>query len=107
MKTFIILVLLVGLIGASYFTCPTQASFKQVVQADLTAKAKGLFGKWGLDGKIDGYFGDCQFQQRGLWTEVRKDGTLIYVGAFSHWFGWGGEKGVAKQAMPTEVVAVD
>jgi len=107
MKTFVILVLLGGVLAAGYFTRPTPATFKEVVQADLTKKATGLFGKWGLDGRIDGFYKDCTFSNRLLWMEVRKDGQLLYVGAFSHWFGWGAGKGVARQAMPDEVASVN
>ena len=97
MKFLIILVLVLALAGALIFTRPTQADFTTYIQQN-TEVAKTSGGNSVLDqiknaaaGKVnetaaDYFVKQCTFDNYVLFTNVNKDGKVIYTGALNHWF---------------------
>jgi hypothetical protein len=86
MKSAIILVLLVALLGGAALSRPTQDSFKQYITAKYTQSDKGLLTTGWDQFRADNFFNSCTFNNRIFWTDVQKDGKSIYTGAFSTWF---------------------
>jgi hypothetical protein len=86
MKTAIILVLLVALLGGAALSRPTQDNFKEFVTAKFTQNDKGVLTTGFDQFRADNFFKSCTFSNRILWTDVQKDGQTVYTGAFSHWF---------------------
>jgi hypothetical protein len=88
---FLIILLMAGLASAAHFTRPSEASFEAVVNTQMRAKAKNIFAKIFVGGKIDGYLDDCTYRDRYLWVDVVKDDKTVYCGAFGHWFDLSGK----------------
>jgi hypothetical protein len=90
MKTLLILVLLVGLLAATFFTRPSRASFDAYVQAQVIGGQRGTVHQAlrGLAKNIsaDGYLRTVTFHDHILWTTIEQDGRPQYVGAYGHWF---------------------
>jgi hypothetical protein len=86
MKSAIIFVLLIALLGAAALTRPGEADFKRFI-ADKATQADSNILKAGWDQfQADEFLKKCTFNNRFLWTSVQQDGKTIYTGAFSHWF---------------------
>jgi hypothetical protein len=89
MKTLIIFVLTIALIAAAFFTRPSQASFKQKVAADMTqGDSNALKSSWDQF-QAEQFANGCEYKDRFLWVDVKKDGKTLYTGAFAHWFNHG------------------
>ena len=86
MKTFIILVLLIALVGALTLTRPSRADFDLYVQSQMQSRQQTTLGQFmaGLEAKQ--FLEACTYRSYLLWATVQKDGKTIYVGALSHWF---------------------
>jgi hypothetical protein len=94
MKSAIIFLLLVALLGAATFTKPSEDDFKRFVVAKATQADSNII-KAGWDQyQADSFVKNCTFNNRILWMNVQQDGKTIYTGAFSHWFN---RADVAKQ----------
>jgi len=105
MKSAIIFVLLLALLGAAALTRPREEDFKRFVVAKATQNDSNII-KAGWDQyQADEFIKKCTFNNRFLWTSVQQDGKTIYTGAFSHWFN---RAEVAKhvQAMKDDATAV-
>ena len=90
MKSFIILVLLVALGAAAFFTRPSEANFKEFVVQQSTTADRNFFLERPSTRRAPQRFVDgCTFNDRLLWVSVQKDGKTLYTGAFSHWFNNG------------------
>lgn len=86
MKSAIILLLLLALGAAAFFTKPSQDDFKRYIVAQKTGSDKGIL-KVGWDQlQADQYVNACTFNNRFFWIDIQKDGKTVYTGAFAHWF---------------------
>jgi hypothetical protein len=86
MKTAIILLLLVALLGGAALSRPSQDNFKQFINAKFTQGDKGVLTTGFDQFRADNFVKSCTFSNRIFWTDVQKDGQSVYTGAFSHWF---------------------
>jgi hypothetical protein len=86
MKSAIIFILLMALVGAAAFTKPSEDDFKRFVTARSTQADSNII-KAGWDQfQADEFVKSCTFNNRILWMSVQQNGQTIYTGAFSHWF---------------------
>ena len=101
MKSLIVLLLALALAAALFLTRPQKADFEKYVR-DNPQVAAGQPGKTITDtigdklrtfgpsaapkSPQDAYLESCTFENRFLWTNVKKDGKLVYTGAVGHWF---------------------
>jgi len=94
MKTLLILILTVALIGGAFLTKPTQKDFGAMIRQKMAGEKKdGLLTvifHGGRD-KAEQYLQGCTFKDRWVWMDVERDGQRIYTGAFGHWFGGEGK----------------
>lgn len=91
-KSIVILVLILVLIAAAFFSRPSEASFHQLVRAKMASDAGNVIEKLLLERKIGSYLDDCKYNDRYLWVDVTKDGQTIYTGVFSKWIERGRKK---------------
>ena len=116
MKSFFILVLIVGLGAALFFTRPTSDDFKQYAKdhpeivrgktaiddsiADRITHQFKTFSSLGsitLD-PVQDFINSCTFENKFyMWTNVSQNGQLIYTGVVGHWF----KRTPASPATPT------
>jgi len=89
MKSFIILVLLVALGAAAFFTRPSEASFKDLMVQKASADDKNILSKIFDQAQARNVVDGCAFKDRFLWVNVEMNGKTLYTGAFSHWFNSG------------------
>jgi hypothetical protein len=104
MKSFIILVLSIGLLAAAYFTRPSQADFDRYVTEQKTTGQTGLLKVGWAQLQADQFARTCTFNDRLLWVDVQQNGKTIYTGAFGHWFNRAkvaGDVNAAKQKVET------
>jgi len=86
MKSAIIFLLLVALLGGAALSKPNEDDFKRFIVAKTTQGDSNLI-KAGWDQyQADEFVKKCTFNNRILWTSVQQDGKTIYTGVFSHWF---------------------
>jgi hypothetical protein len=81
MKTLTIVVLSLALVGAAFFTRPSEQSFKQVISTDAPTLVKS--------NDAPEVLATATFRDRYLWTVIQKDSKTAYIGAFGHWFQLG------------------
>ena len=81
LKTLIILSQTLLLLIVAWFTRPAQEDFSRYAAHHGSAASQ-----LGFSQKADVLPNQCTFQDRWLWVEVSKDGKVMYVGAFAHWF---------------------
>ena len=86
MKTLIILVQTLVLLAAGWFTHPAESDFRGYVHTHMAAKADGLLSREAADAHAQTLLSQCTFRDRILWTEVTKDGQILYIGDLAHWF---------------------
>ena len=105
MKSMLIVVLILGLCGALFFTRPTKADFEKYVREDRVKIEEGkLTGGKTLAEKLgeqmrtavkvdipelnpkERFLKEVTYENNILWTNVKKDGQLIFTGAVGHWF---------------------
>ena len=102
-KKLLIVALAFALMAALFLTRPTKADFERFVREDTKV----------IDGKLTGgptiadtvkdkirtftpaevkqsaadlYLSQCEYENRLFWTNVKKNGKLVYRGAVGHWF---------------------
>jgi len=102
MRTFIIAVLSVALLAAAFFTRPG----KRELMLYLLDKQSGG-GVWTQSAisHAEGVAKMATVKNRFLWTDVEKDGKVVYTGAFAHWFARG-EEGEKPLPRVTELARV-
>ena len=103
MKSLLILVLVLALSAVLFITRPTRADFEKYVRdnteivagkptggptiADtLRDKLRTFSAAQVNKSAADLYLEQCTYENRFLWTNVKKDGKLVYTGAVNHWF---------------------
>ena len=111
MKSLLIFVLVLALAAAAFFTRPTSEDFKRYVRENTQiVDGKPTGGQTVLDkigdklktfsagavnrSAADIFLEQVEYDNYYLWTNVKKDGQVIYTGAFNHWF----ERSAAKTA---------
>jgi hypothetical protein len=102
-KSLLILLLAFGLAAALFLTKPTKADFEKYVRdntkvvdgkptggktiADVIAeKARTFTADTVNKSAADIYLEQCTYENRVLWTNVKRNGNLVYTGAVGHWF---------------------
>lgn len=103
MKSLLIVLLAVGLLAALFLTRPTKADFETYIRENtkiVDGKATGGPSIGDTIGEklrtftaeqvnksaADLYLEQCEFENRFLWTTVKKNGKPVYTGAVGHWF---------------------
>ena len=88
-KTTLILLLSLALAAAAFFTRPSEKDFRELVIEHLGAGSSAggdpidrIFNR----GRAEAFLSTCEFKDRYLWVEVRRDGQTEFAGAFAHWF---------------------
>src|SRR5688572_25290951 len=103
MKTLIILALVLLLSAALFLTRPTKADFEKHVRENteivngkptggptiadtIGDKLRTFSAARETKSPADLYLEGCTYENRILWTNVKRDGKLVYTGAVNHWF---------------------
>lgn len=83
MRTFLILVLSVALVTAAFFTRPGKREFILYI---LDAQSGG--GAWSHEaiGRAESVAKNVTIRNRLLWTDIERDGKVLYTGVFAHYF---------------------
>ncbi|MGE5612049.1 MAG: hypothetical protein ACM359_22570 [Bacillota bacterium] len=83
MRTFLILVLSVALVTVAFFTRPGKREFILYV---LDAQSDG--GTWSHDAisRAESAAKTVTIRNRLLWTDIERDGKVLYTGVFAHYF---------------------
>jgi hypothetical protein len=87
MRTLIILVLAVLLVGGAFLSKPTKQSFKKLVKEHYQAQADSAADKLLLDARMDAYMKGIEYHDKYLFATIERDGKRISTGAFAKWFG--------------------
>lgn len=87
MKTLLISLLALALVGAGAMTRPARRDFLLYLLDQRVARTAS-WTQADID-SADKLAKSVTFRNRFLWTTVEKDGKVVYVGALSHWFAWG------------------
>ena len=88
MKTILILVLLVALVGGAGLSRPSETSFKDYYTANVQNQngGGGGLGDWLGKLKADSDFKDLKYRNYLVCATVEKEGKVAYWGLFSRWF---------------------
>lgn len=86
MKTLLILILVVALSSAAFFTRPSRADFETFIVQQSTRGDTNFFSTGWDKMQAESFAKSVDFNDRFLWVDVQQNGTTIYTGAFSHWF---------------------
>lgn len=103
MKSLLILLLTLALFAALFLTRPTKADFERYIRQEtkivdgtptggptitdaVRDKLRTLAADRVNKSAADIYLEQCEFENRVLWTNVKRDGKLVYTGAVGHWF---------------------
>jgi hypothetical protein len=103
MKSLIIVLLVLIAFAALFLTRPTKADFEKYVrETTQIVNGKPTGGKTIADtvgeklrtfttdqvneSAADLYLKQCEYQNRVLWTNVKRNGKTVYIGAVGHWF---------------------
>lgn len=103
MKSLLIALLAFALCAALFLTRPTKADFETYIRENTEiVNGKPTGGKTVAQtvgdklrtftaaqvnqSAADLYLSQCEFENRVLWTNVKKNGQLVYRGAVGHWF---------------------
>ena len=85
-KTLLILLLSLALLAAAFFTRPSERDFRELVVDHLGANSGNPVDQIFNRGRAEAFLATCEFKDRYLWVEVRRDGQTEFTGAFAHWF---------------------
>ena len=91
-KSAIIFVLLILLVGGAFVSRPTKQSFETYVREQMKLNNSNLIARMLSDWQIDGYLNSVEFKDRYLWVEVAQNGKTQFVGAFSKFFSMTSDK---------------
>ena len=83
MKTVLILLLSLALLSAALVTRPDK---RDLVLHMLDSRFGGDWSQNDIQ-KADELVRGVTFHNRILWTDVERDGKVLYTGAFGQWFG--------------------
>jgi hypothetical protein len=86
MKSLLILILLVALGAAAFFTRPTKDDFERYVVAESTKGDTNVFSAGWDKMQSENFVNSLTFKNHLLWVDVQQNGQTVYTGAFSHWF---------------------
>ncbi len=87
MKSLIILILLIALGAAAFFTRPSEANFADWYRQQQPADEGGnILTKIFNPNSPDKYLKDSTYKNYLLFANIEHDGQTTYTGAFSHWF---------------------
>lgn len=100
MKTVLIIILTLALLAAAAVTRPDRREFMLHL---LDQQSNQLLSNGDLD-KVEQIARSVNFHNRILWTDVEKDGKVIYTGAFAH-FVARGEAAGSQTVVSTEMLA--
>ena len=90
MNTALIILLSIALLGAAFFTRPTEQGFRDHVKAHLPPDSRAWPERMlKPQQSAEQFLREAQFKDRYLWVQVEKDGRVVYTGAFDHWFEHG------------------
>lgn len=90
-KTAIIFILLVLLLGGAFLSRPSKQSFEAYAREQLKLNNPSFIAKMISDWQLDGYLNSIEFKDRFFWVEIRQNNQIQFIGAFSKFFS------VAKQ----------
>ena len=85
MKSLIILVLFVALLGGAGLSRPVATDFQHVA-APVKVEPKNVFERIFKNGQTTDAAKACDFRNRLLWTDVYLDGQRVATGAFGRWW---------------------
>ena len=85
-KSLVILALVAALGAGAFLSRPSEENFKSFYREQQTAKQPSGLGTILNDVKTEDYLNHCTYQSRLLWANEVHDGTVVYTGAFNHWF---------------------
>ncbi len=83
MKTILIVILSLALLAAAFITRPGKRDFILHL-LDAQSAADGSFSRSAIE-HADRLANSVTIKNRFLWTDIEKDGKILYTGAFSHW----------------------
>ena len=86
MKSAIIVVLLLVVMGGLALSRPNQDDFKRYITTQFTQGDKNVISTGFDQIRADSYINSLTFKNRIFWTTVQKDGQTLYTGVFAHWF---------------------
>jgi hypothetical protein len=103
MKTLLILLLAGGLFAALFLTRPTKADFEKYIREEVKVVNGTPTGGKSISDVVGDklrtfsadqinksaaelYLDECTFENRLIWTDVKKNGKPVYRGAVGHWF---------------------
>ena len=118
MKSLLILALLVLCAFAFFFTRPTKADFEtyvrnntkivdgtatggQTVAAKIGEQLRTFAADTANRSAADIFLSECTYDNKFLYTNVTRNGKVIYTGALGHWFERGANKSSAEPAKAT------
>ncbi len=107
MKSLLILILTLALAVALFFSRPTSADFQKFIRENtkivnntptggptltqqIESQLKNALASTANETAADVFLKQCEYDNYILWTNVRKDGKVIYTGIVGHWFQRGG-----------------
>lgn len=86
MKTLLILLLMLALCAAAFFTRPDKEHFVRHLVQVRTAGVTAPEARAAAEAEARAYTERCAFDDRYLWVDVKRDGQVVYSGVFAHWF---------------------
>ena len=87
MRTLIILVLALLLVGGAFLSKPGKQSFRRIVKDHYQSKSDGAADKLLLDARVDAYMKTIDYRDKYLYATIERDGKRISTGIFAKWFG--------------------
>ena len=85
-KSLIILVLVIIVLGGLALSRPSEESFKAYYRQRVAKQDPGLLDKIFHESRVNEYLGQTTYTNRILWADVEHQGKTVYTGAFSKWF---------------------
>jgi hypothetical protein len=86
MKSLIILVLLIALGAAAFFTRPSEADFQGWYRQQAQSKDSGILDSIFNPSSPSTYLKQATYKNYLLFANIEYNGQTQYTGAFSHWF---------------------
>lgn len=84
MKMILIVILTLALLAAAFLTRPGRRDFVLYL-LDSQSAGDGSFSHAAID-QADRLAKTVIIKDRFLWTDIEKDGKVLYTGAFAHWY---------------------
>jgi hypothetical protein len=87
MRTLIILLLAIALVGGAFLSKPTKQSFRKLVRQHYQAQSDSAADKLLVEARVDAYMKSVEYRDKYLFATMERDGKRISTGAFAKWFG--------------------